>query len=178
MKTTHHNELDVFEVIQGSADSACGAVMSEDARCRFLLWRNWGRGPRRCVFIGLNPSTADASRDDATARRCIAFARAWDCTGMLMVNLFATRSTHPDGIVVDQETVTNGMYQRVASASADIIVAAWGAHTLARIGYSRADFPLTTNQRLHCLGTNKDGSPKHPLYLAKSSTLGPYLGYP
>ncbi len=38
------------------------------------------------VFIMLNPSTADASLDDPTIRRCRHFAKAWSCDGIAVVN--------------------------------------------------------------------------------------------
>ena len=43
----------------------------------------------------LNPSTADATVNDPTIRRCLGFAHTWDYGGMVAVNLFAYRATHP-----------------------------------------------------------------------------------
>jgi hypothetical protein len=43
------------------------------------------------VFVMLNPSTADASKDDATIRRCIGFAKQLKFGGIKVVNLFAFR---------------------------------------------------------------------------------------
>ena len=47
------------------------AIFSDCGRYRYLLKRCWTEGPIS-VFIGLNPSTADADSDDATVRKCIA----------------------------------------------------------------------------------------------------------
>jgi len=47
------------------------------------------------MFIGLNPSTADETKDDPTIRRCINYAKRWGYSGLCMTNLFALRATKP-----------------------------------------------------------------------------------
>ncbi len=47
------------------------------------------------VFIGLNPSTADETKDDPTIRRCIGFAKRWGYAAFCMMNLFAYRTRDP-----------------------------------------------------------------------------------
>ena len=42
--------------------TAKGAVISDDERYRYLLYRVWGAGPS-AAFVMLNPSTADAHVD-------------------------------------------------------------------------------------------------------------------
>jgi len=61
---------------------------------RYSLTRKWNALPL-LGFIGLNPSTADETEDDPTIRRCIGFARDWGFGGIVMLNLFAYRSTDP-----------------------------------------------------------------------------------
>lgn len=42
----------------------CGAVISDCGRYRYALWRMWDNRLPSVLFIGLNPSTADATKDD------------------------------------------------------------------------------------------------------------------
>jgi hypothetical protein len=48
-----------------------------------------------CVFIMLNPSTADAKADDPTIRKCYGFAQRLGYGGFIVVNLFAFRTPNP-----------------------------------------------------------------------------------
>lgn len=75
------------------------AMFSPDRRYRYVLTRNLGGGLRVLVVVGLNPSTADAFRDDNTIRRLIARARALGCGLLVMLNAFAWRATKPSDMV-------------------------------------------------------------------------------
>ena len=71
-----------------------------DPAWRYSLFRRTGHalvpGPRRRVaFVGLNPSTADAVRNDPTVSRCVSYATDWEYEEMTMLNVFAFRSTNP-----------------------------------------------------------------------------------
>ena len=70
----------------GMADT--GATLSPCGRYRYRLTRRWGDGGA-VAFVMLNPSTADAEKDDPTIRRCIGFAREWRFGRLIVVNLFA-----------------------------------------------------------------------------------------
>ena len=52
-----------------------GATFCGPSNCyRTLLWREWGdEGAPYALWIGMNPSTADATVDDRTVRREIGF---------------------------------------------------------------------------------------------------------
>ena len=126
------------------------------------------------LFVMLNPSTADASIDDPTIRRCMGFARAWGRNGICVANLFAIRSTDPAGIAAASDPVgpeNNAWLQRLASQCKDV-VCAWGSHKQAahRQRYVR-DIMLDAGAQIWCLGTTKDGSPRHPLYVPNSQQL-------
>ena len=53
------------------------AVISADQAYRYTLWRRWSDGNNFVQFIGLNPSTADETKDDNTIRKCVKFAKLW-----------------------------------------------------------------------------------------------------
>jgi len=50
-----------------------GAAFSRDRRYRYRLWRRWDRSRPAIAFCMLNPSTADARRDDPVGPRNDAF---------------------------------------------------------------------------------------------------------
>lgn len=152
-----------------------GAVISDDRNYRYVLSREWIGGSKTITFIGLNPSTADAIQDDPTIRRCIGFAKAWDGSRLLMVNLFGYRSTDPAALrgVRDPIGELNDFWLRRAVLESDVAIAAWGAggSLLSRAQQITERF----GSRLQVLGYTKDGAPRHPLYLRKTSLPQPML---
>src|SRR5262247_619495 len=78
----------------------------------------------------LNPSTADAWRDDPTIRRCVALSRAMGFDALVVVNLFALRATDPRVLRRAADPVGAGNARAIARAvgSASVVVAAWGVH--------------------------------------------------
>lgn len=59
-----------------------GAIFSPCREYRYKLWRTWDASKLPLNVIGLNPSTADETKNDPTIRRCIQFAIDW---GMLLL---------------------------------------------------------------------------------------------
>ena len=74
---------------------AAAAQFSPCGRYRWWLQRCWDPQRPPLLFIGLNPSRADAQRDDPTLRRLLGFARAWGYGGLEVLNLFARISASP-----------------------------------------------------------------------------------
>ena len=73
----------------GSAElSSCGTF-------RYRLQRTWNPDAPLIVFLMLNPSTADATSDDATLRACLRRALAGGFGRLTVLNLFALRATDP-----------------------------------------------------------------------------------
>lgn len=137
---------------------------------RYTLWREWDQlfNKEYAMFIGLNPSTADETKDDPTIRRCIGFAKAWGYGALCMTNLFAIRSTDPNAIKAFESSIgiDNDYWIKECAKEAGIIIAAWGNHGK-YVGRDKQLAKMVTN--LHCLGITQTGAPKHPLYLPKGS---------
>lgn len=177
-----------------------GARISANGVYRYNLWREWrgthdrknwrwfgakdGGGhklgePKSCLFVMLNPSTADGKADDPTIRRCVGFAKAWNYERLEVVNLFAYRSTKPADLFAfaraggDIIGIENSTIITNASLHAGIVICAWGANATAKeygfhIETVRGWLDPTPQ---FALGFTKDGSPRHPLYAPLSAPL-------
>ncbi len=141
------------------------AVFSPDRKYRYALWRIWDEQKPVCMFIGLNPSTADEYADDPTIRRCESFAGSWGYGGLCMTNLFAYVSTDPHALCgAESIGLDNDTWLTYLATYSGIVVASWGDFKVAR---ERSEVVKKLIPNLYCLGTTKQGYPKHPLYLPK-----------
>jgi hypothetical protein len=156
------------------------AVISEDGQYRYELERWWGKGPG-VLWIMLNPSKADADIDDPTIRRCRSFAERWAHGGIGVVNLFAYRSTEPNGLLEASDPVgpRNEAFIRRWMQWQDtisLVVVAWGAWPHKLKDLPDADDSIRSiagdvGRPLWCLGKTAGGHPKHPLYQRGDSVL-------
>lgn len=132
-------------------------------------------GSGTCLFVMLNPSTADDHQDDPTIRRCVGFTRSWGYAELRVVNLFAARATDPKELASMFDPVGSGNDQVLADelSRADLVVAAWGAHPMAR---RRAPvvLGLVPGVAWNCLGHTKRRAPEHPLYVHATRNLRPF----
>lgn len=156
------------------------ALISDDGRYRYVLTHRWSLGPH-ATFVMLNPSTADATTDDATVRRCRGYARRWGLHGMAVLNLYALRSRDPrelwsvdDPVGPDNDSTLEDWVGRAARVDGPLIFA-WGVHARP----DRVDW-LTTMvpnvRRAQALGYTSKGVPLHPLArgLVKTTILQPW----
>lgn len=150
-----------------------GAEFSVCRTWRYALWRKWNDQNRKsCMFIGLNPSTADETADDPTIRRCIRFARDWGCGALYMLNLFGYRATDPKVMMRAGDPIGAGNDAAIVQYAerCSMIVAAWGIHGHLAGRDDHVRRLLRQNEfELRCLGKTKDGFPKHPLYVPAST---------
>lgn len=149
---------------------------SEDERYRYWLTREWSGSPSKLLFICLNPSIANDMIDDPTQRRIRGFAKSWGFGGYTVVNLFAVVSTDPSKLrrVLDPVGPENDLFLRRLHQDSEVSVAAWGAHGACGNRGILVMKMLGAIKPLMCLGLNRDGSPKHPLYLKGDSILLPF----
>lgn len=151
-----------------------GAVLSPCRTWRYLLWRRFASGPA-VVFIGLNPSTADETEDDPTVRRCIGFARRWGFGEMRLLNLCAGRSTCPQGLwrLPDPIGPDQERYWELGLMGARKVVCCWGTQGHFWVQQSWLA-RLRRRCVLWCLGRNRQGMPRHPLYVPADAALMRY----
>lgn len=153
------------------------AVFDGSGRYRYALTRRWASGGRTAAFVLLNPSTADAQRDDPTIRRCMGFARAWGFAALEVVNLFAWRATRPQALRQAAAPVgpENDAHLLRAARGAGRVVLAWGIHG-ALDGRAAAVCALLAGAGLRprCLGHTRNGQPRHVLYLPRDAPCVPY----
>lgn len=157
------------------------AIMSADQLYRYRLTRDLGMmGDGACCFVMLNPSTADATNDDPTIRRCIGFAKQFGCGRLEVVNLFAFRATNPQDLFdsadagIDVIGRDNDKHIAEACNASRIVVCAWGNHgqycgrdkdVLRVISAQQGTTPQVLNINA------KTGQPSHPLYLPGNAQL-------
>jgi hypothetical protein len=166
-------------------------ILCEDRKHRYTLWREWDMSADLIAtmpgydlaheylnVIGLNPSTADETRDDPTIRRCIDFAQRFGFGALCMTNLFAYRATRPRELLAARDPVGRDNNEHIVRAAhgAGMVLCGWGQSV--PIIRQRADFVTVLLQnmgvKLRCLHMNKDGSPQHPLYISADKLDEPF----
>ncbi len=151
------------------------AVIDSSGQYRYVLERFWGPDETRIAnFVLLNPSTADATEDDPTSRKCISFAKTWGLDGVIMTNLFALRETSPAKMKKHPNPVgpMNDEYLLKTALSAEKVVVAWGNHGqyLSR-NIEVLELFRKKAVEIYCLDQNLSGCPKHPLYIRSGTKL-------
>jgi hypothetical protein len=152
---------------------------------RWELRRIWGTGGRFLTWLMLNPSTADADKDDPTLLRIIKWAKLWGYDGLIVVNLYPFRSPSPEemkrwhslGSFNAQLYARNVAHILQALADSNgAVVAAWGGSLPKPEGVpvflryiehmARRERQLELTWR--CLGVSKAGQPIHPMARGKN----------
>lgn len=163
-----------------SAPVRTSALLSADREYRYYLHRVWDDSKPRLCWVMLNPSTADERENDATIRVCMGRASLTGYGGIVVVNLFALRSTDPkalydlfrDPVDAPGERGRNDeVIRAVVQRDGTDVICAWGKHGahlkrgVAIHGKLQEWGAVTRALRL-----NKDGSPAHPLRISYTTT--------
>lgn len=144
------------------------------------LSRTWGLPGEAeqgfILFIGMNPSTADANANDPTIRRELFFANREDFQVLVKCNVMDYRATSPAKLrepgIVPCSAMNLPTIERYA-AGASKIICCWGAlHRSLRHHADVVETMLRAQGRdLWCLGLTAGLSPRHPLYVRGDAPL-------
>jgi hypothetical protein len=149
------------------------AMLSACGQYRLELRRIWSDALPLLVVVMLNPSTADAEKDDPTLRALMWFATLWGYGGLLVVNLRAYRTSKPAELFAAHAAGVNtigpdnhlhvGAALDFAAATSRRVLVAWGTGG-ADLGLDAilASRVRARGLEMICLGRNKNLSPKHP----------------
>lgn len=173
------------------------AELSDDGRYRYALGRTahghtttlWSETQTSAplVVIGLNPSTADADRNDPTTTRIEGFGKRWGYSGIVIVNLFGYRATEPGDLsgIRDPVGPENDRHILEQTHCRDVLCA-WGSSVMIErlaneIGVQERCaqvLRLLSDEghpgRLLTLGLTSHGEPKHPLYVKAATDPIPF----
>jgi hypothetical protein len=144
------------------------AVISTDQLYRYWLTRQWSDAPP-LVWVMLNPSTADALKDDPTIKICMGRARRGNFGGIIVVNAYGLRETFPDVMLRHPGRVGPDNDQHVrralwrAARRGGAVLCAWGGNIEPE--RAAAIYAILREEKVSplCLGVTKEGQPKHPL---------------
>lgn len=158
------------------------AVFDPTGKYRYLLSRIWNcdyleDDTKKILWIMLNPSTADAHKDDPTIRRCIAFSKQWGFSGLEIVNLFALRSPSPKHLFTVNDPVGPENVRHIQEAlerhECSHVIGAWGNTPLSiPTAIQSLLLPL---RNLYALKITQRGYPAHPLYISSKTWFIPYM---
>jgi hypothetical protein len=147
-----------------------GARFSSCRRYRYALWREWDPALPTVVFCGLNPSTADETKDDPTIRRELGYARDWKCGRLIKVNAYGWRDTDPKKMLAVADPTGPENLQTVVHCArhAGLFVAAWGNHIRERDAWALRVMLKRAGVTVYALRVTSKGNPEHPLYLPRN----------
>lgn len=157
------------------------ATLSDGGLYRYRLYRGVSLlgSPRPILFIGVNPSTADAEQDDATIRKMIGFTAAWGYSSFLVGNVFAYRATDVRELatVPDPSGGTENInHLRAMIDECEFVVPCWGNESKVprrlHAHFHIVRMMLRLYQKpVYTFGLTQSGDPKHPLMLPYTTEL-------
>ncbi len=149
-----------------------GAEFSICGEYRYQLWRIFDDSKPLVMFIGLNPSTANQTKNDNTVTKLIKVSANNGFGGFYIVNLFAVISKDPNILITHPNPLgDNNEWLLKTSALCNRTVFAWGNFKEAK---ERSIQVASMFNNPYCFIQNKNGSPKHPLYCKDETILIPF----
>lgn len=144
------------------------AIISDCGTYRYRLEREVGVGPT-LMFVMVNPSTADAEKNDQTIRKCIGFAKSNGFGKIIVGNKFAYRAMDVTELRRTRDPIgpENDSHLRSMMQEAERVVVGWGQlaklpETLRGRWKDVVRMADLAGRPLYSIGVNADGHPRHP----------------
>lgn len=159
------------------------AVISPCGQYRYRLERVVAMEGPVFAFFGVNPSTADASLDDATVRKWTGFVKRWGGSRFIVGNVSPYRATDVRALatVVPWKHIEreNQLHLHGIVADADILVPCWGDRKkVPRVMHNTIDqmlaWLIASGKPVKHFGLTVGGDPKHPLMLGYDTSLSDF----
>jgi hypothetical protein len=152
-----------------------GAIFNECGKFRTRLWRIWDTAKPRALWVLLNPSTAGEHKNDPTIWAIMDFTERWGFGGVEVCNVYDFRATDPKKLrdahypqSRENEAVLRTMMTTIAAEGGIVVVGCGTKVGPNRLLDFRVDAQLLGVPLYH-LGLNTDGTPKHPLYIKRTT---------
>lgn len=153
-------------------------LFDESNAHRLKLTCTWDGTLPRCLYIMLNPSTADNDKCDPTLGRCISLAKDNGFGSITVVNLFSFRTPKPKLLweANVQSLPENVCNVTEAMNEAEVIIVAWGGAVRKKTNFTWVlNHAEIIGKSVYCFGQNKSRTPKHPLFLRRDAELEAYF---
>ena len=144
-----------------------GAIKNKQNR--YQLWRIWNKEKPLILFILLNPSNADEKNDDKTVKKLIGFTKIFEYGGFYLGNLYSLTNSTPSPAKFICDEARNIKHIEIMKKKCKQVVVGWG-----KLG-KYPNWLIDKRMKPMCFGVNKNGTPKHPLYLSYETEL---INYP
>jgi hypothetical protein len=156
-------------------------VFNGDRTHRFTLFRYWGNPEDYACGISMNPSGAAEDVSDSTVDGMVRRAREhWGVGAYYQLNVMSIRGTYSSELAKTAvvNLPENDEWIRRIAPKARFVVVSWGnpGHDSGRGPAVQAILrEVCDSTKVFCFGTNKNGSPVHPLYRRHDAPLVPYV---
>lgn len=158
------------------------AIISPCGLYRYRLEREVQDEGKVFAFFGINPSTADATLDDATVRKWRGFTQRNGGRSFIVGNVFSYRATDVRQLakVPFQQGPQHFTHLQQIIADADVLVPCWGASGKVPAEIRQQveillEHLLRTGKPVMHFGLTASGDPKHPLMLGYDTPLIPWV---
>lgn len=152
-----------------------GAQFSDCGKYRYALWRIWDESLSKALCIGLNPSTANSSKNDNTIDILTKVLKRLGYGGFYMMNLFAFITPNPKELKQCPDLYgDNNKWLTEISSTTDEVIFCWGSFGIISLFdefIQRKEFMIEMFPAAQCFGTNKDSTPFHPRALSYKGIL-------